>query len=39
MRHTRRVHFVPPAPEVLAHLHADYLRYREKTKREISFCT
>jgi hypothetical protein len=37
MRHGQEVHAVPPAPEVLAQLHADYLRYREKTKKAISF--
>ena len=37
MRHDQEVHVVPPAPQVLAQLHADYLRYREKTKKAISF--
>src|SRR5207245_11659493 len=37
MQHRQEVHAVPPAPEVLAQLHADYLRYREKTKKAISF--
>src|SRR5438132_12278803 len=37
MQHGQEVHVVPPAPEVLAQLHADYLRYREKTKKAISF--
>ena len=37
MQHGQEVHVVPPAPEVLAQLHADYLRYRERTKQAISF--
>src|SRR5262249_33804517 len=33
MNHSR----IPPSPEVLAHLFADYRRYRESTKKPISF--
>ena len=29
--------FVPPAPQVLAQLYADYLRYRATTRKPISF--
>src|SRR5262245_30351569 len=32
-----RFAFVPPTPEVLAHLYADYRRYRDKTKNPVSF--
>ena len=28
---------VPPSPEVLAHLHADYRRYRDRAKKPVSF--
>ena len=29
--------FVPPAPQVLAQLYADYLRYRATTRKPMSF--
>ena len=29
--------FVPPAPQVLAQLYADYLRYRKTTRKPVSF--
>ena len=37
MQHRQSVRRVPPAPQVLAQLHADYLRYKRKTGKRISF--
>ena len=38
MRPSDTFHFVPPSPEVLAYLHAAYLRYRAKKKgKKLSF--